>query len=1164
MNVNLCQYRARVGGYYGTAYKLSSNQLDTKDMGNLLAFFILINGGIGCLPLALFFHFYTFLFDATPTSSSFECPSNKYNSHRLPKAYPDLSVIKIVFMIILLMLISGDIHPNPGPITSDQSISIVHNNICSLANKTIFIEAELNKFDVITLSETWLHHGIANESILLHGYQPPIRRDRNGHGGVAIYVKEHLVCIPRPDLEVTDLEAVWVEIKTNQESFLVGSFYKPPSARIGYWDLIDESISKAGNTPHKVFILGDFNTDKNSDNPNDIMNYRYLSRIMYINNLVQLINQPTRYTNNSAREIDLILTTCPDIVKASGVLPEINSDHCCVFMDIKCNNPKNNLHKRTIYCYDKLDCQKFKDTLLDIDWNGIITQESIDAAANLFTETLFNSANDCMPSKTVIFKDNDAPWMTEEIRKLIEKKERIHTFAKRLNSLWCWNLFKFLRNRLTSLIRKRKEDHMQGMEDRINAPSGFGSKDWWKLLNRFTSRKGISQSNIPPIQIGNEIVYSNLQKSEAFNNYFLNQSRIDNPDDDVPHITYSEHVAPDLLITTSMVRNAIVNLDPNKAVGPDGIHNKILKNAANIISEPLAKLFNRSIEENIFPAIWKKANVTPVFKKGEKHLCGNYRPISLLSCVGKLMERCVHGHILNFLTENSILTVSQSGFIPKDSTTFQLLTIYDDFCKALDEKTTTQAVFFDISKAFDRVWHNGLIRKLYATGIRGPLLYWLRNYLTNRHQAVVIKGEKSSYEVVPAGVPQGSVLGPLLFLIYINDIVTEIESQIKLFADDTSIYLSLNDVQRRTEILNSDMKKINYWARKWKVDFNPRKTELITLSNNREPELGQLSFGDVTLNSRPEHKHLGVILQNNCKWDQQINYIISKARLQVACLRSYKYKLSRKTLEIMYKSYILPHFDYADTVWDNCTNLLADELEKLNLDAIRTIIGAVRGTSHIKLYTESGILPLKERRRRHKLILFYKMTRQMTPNYITSCLPPLVSDINPYHRRNPLQRYGPRCRTELYKQSFFPSTVDLWNALPDFIKLSSSLAQFKRYLSKDDVTVPPYFYSTNRSSEIIHCKLRLEISDLNSDLFKRHLTDDMSCMCGSPVENAHHFLIDCPLMNHVRLTTIHQIPNLTLISSNKLLHGDTEISFQENKEMFEKIQEFISLSGRFP
>ena len=368
----------------------------------------------------------------------------------------------------------------------------------------------------------------------------------------------------------------------------------------------------------------------------------------------------------------------------------------------------------------------------------------------------------------------------------------------------------------------------------------------------------------------------------------------------------------------------------------------------------------------------------------------------------------------------------------------------------------------------------------------------------------------------------------------------------------------------RTEILNSDMKKITDWSIKWKVDFNPGKTELITLSSKRDPETDLLKFGNVELVPKSEHKHLGVTIQDDCKWDEHIYQIISNVRLHVACLRSFKYKLSRRTLEIMYKSYILPHFDYADTVWDNCTQQLSDELEKLNLDAIRTIIGAVRGTSHYKLYNESGILPLAERRRRHKLILFFKMTKNMTPNYFTHYLPPLVSDTNPYHHRNPLERNPPRSRTVLYQKSFFPSSIELWNNLPDFIKTSSSIAQFKRYLSENDVTVPPFYYSTNRKAEIIHCKLRLEISDLNSDLYKRHLTGDMSCLCGSPIENAQHYLIECPFFDQYRLTTINLIPHYPHVPTKHLINGSLENSIQENQEIFEKVQEFIILSGRFP
>ena len=266
----------------------------------------------------------------------------------------------------------------------------------------------------------------------------------------------------------------------------------------------------------------------------------------------------------------------------------------------------------------------------------------------------------------------------------------------------------------------------------------------------------------------------------------------------------------------------------------------------------------------------------------------------------------------------------------------------------------------------------------------------------------------------------------------------------------------------------------------------------------------------------------------------------------------------------MYKSFILPHFDYSDAVWDNCTNELSEQLEQLNLDAIRTVIGAVRGTSHQKLYEESGFIPLKERRSRHKLIIFYKMVNGLAPKHLTDCLPPLVSISNPYHIRNPLERKIPPCRLEFSKRSFFPSTTVEWNALPDSFKLANSLSQFKRFLKLKDVVVPRLYYNDkNRFVEIIHCKIRLEISDLNNHLFKRHLRNDSVCACGYKTENTKHYFFDCPLYIPARTSTIHTIPNLRSLTIKALTHGDNSKTFADNSFFFKKVQEFIVLSNRF-
>ena len=474
------------------------------------------------------------------------------------------------------------------------------------------------------------------------------------------------------------------------------------------------------------------------------------------------------------------------------------------------------------------------------------------------------------------------------------------------------------------------------------------------------------------------------------NDYFIQQSTLDNPNENTPNVEYTDSEFTDIILTHADVHSVIIFLDNSKATGPDMIHNKLLIATADIITEPLTILFNRCLNEGIFPNIWKFAHVTPLHKKGPENLCNNYRPISLLSCVGKVLERCVHSRVLNYLKVNEIITQSQSGFMPGDSTVNQLTSIYHDLCTSFDFFLST------FPKPSIECGTRDYKKKIEAVGIRGNLALWFQNYLQIRKQAVVIKGKKSEYKTVPSGVPQGSVLGPLLLLIYINDITKNIESVIKTFADDTSVSLALKDPDRRAAILNSDFEKINSWAKRWKVSFNEEKTELLTFKKDNLP-VYPLSFGNIVLEDKECHKHLGLTFQSNCKWEKHINSIIRKVTLLISCLRSFKYKLCQKALDTMYKSFILPQFDYADIVWDNCSGTLSNMLENLHLEAIRIILGAVRGTSHEKLYKESGFFTLKERRKRHKLLMFHKMINHQCPGYLSNLVPPLVSTTNPYH-----------------------------------------------------------------------------------------------------------------------------------------------------------------------
>ena len=278
--------------------------------------------------------------------------------------------------------------------------------------------------------------------------------------------------------------------------------------------------------------------------------------------------------------------------------------------------------------------------------------------------------------------------------------------------------------------------------------------------------------------------------------------------------------------------------------------------------------------------------------------------------------------------------------------------------------------------------------------------------------------------------------------------------------------LALNDPSRRAAILNSDLEKINSWAKQWKVSFNEEKTELLTFKKDNHP-VYSLSFGNIVLEDKECHKHLSLIFQIKCKWEKHINSLIRKVPLLISCLRSFKYKLSRKAVETMYKSFVLPQFDYAGIVWDNCSGTQSNMLENLDLEAIRIIVGAVKGTSHEKLYEESRFCTLKERRKRHKLLMFYKMINYQCSEYLSNLVPPLVSTTNPYYRRRPYERVIPAHKTDLYANSFIPSTIQLWNTLPQTIQANPSISLLKKYLSTNGTMVPIYYYFGPRKEQAL-------------------------------------------------------------------------------------------------
>ena len=488
----------------------------------------------------------------------------------------------------------------------------------------------------------------------------------------------------------------------------------------------------------------------------------------------------------------------------------------------------------------------------------------------------------------------------------------------------------------------------------------------------------------------------------------------------------------------------------------------------------------------------------------------------------------------------------------------------------MDDKYSIQFVFFDLSKAFDRVWHEGLIYKLRLFGINGSLLAWFQNYLSDRQQRVVLGGKLSAWKPISAGVPQGSVLGPLLFLIFIDDLAKLIQSSKKLFADDTSIYRILK-IEHDFRVLCHDFNNIAGWETNSAQKFNRDKTESLLITLKRDEPLAQqqqLIFKNQPIKKVEHHKHLGVTFSSNAVWYEHILTICKTASQRIDMMRGLKYKLTRKALQVIYFSFVRPVFEYADVVWGHAPRhqIYYDLLEKLQLEAARIVTGTNRSMSRVKLYEETSWEPLSIRREKHRLILFYKMVNGMAPSHLANLLPGVRH--SRYNLRNLNNLNQPFCRTETYRQSFIPATTKDWNSLPQNITSAATLGIFKLRLDKHYRTskVPPYYYLGCRNINALLACIRNGVSRLNDDLFRNHVADNPYCRCGDARETAIHYLFECPLYvleRNTLLTEIFSIGQHVHLNINTLLKGDSELSVANNEQLYNAVSEYLISSGRF-
>ena len=694
---------------------------------------------------------------------------------------------------------------------------------------------------------------------------------------------------------------------------------------------------------------------------------------------------------------------------------------------------------------------------------------------------------------------------------------------------------------------------------------------YWKLLRYIVKNSGYT-SHIPPLKQNinddSPTLFSDLEKAEKLNAYFESISHLNDDNAQLPEfpLRSNEHL-DEILVNKQEISDVIKCIPLNKASGPDRVSHTLLKKTADTVSQALCLLFNMSLQSGVYPDMWKSANVMPLFKKGDSSVVSNYRPISLISCIGKLFERVVYKHLYNYFHVNKLLYKYQSGFQAGHSTVHQLIELYHQICKSLDNKEKYCMIFCDVSKAFDRVWHKGLILKLEMYAIRGKLLQWISSNITHRNQQVFVNGAKSKPRYLTAGVPQGSVLGPFLFVVYVNDIADKLDCITRLFADDTSLGKSLKNIKVIETSLNANLNTLCNWSKDWLISYNPDKTEAVVFSTMTEIEELRLYFDGKQINLVNNHRHLGIIFESNGKWSCHIDHIVNSCSKMISSMRKLKYLLNRNTLNKIYKMFIRPHFEYACELWDGCTIEQIEKLEKLQLEAARIVTGLPKYTSRQILYYETGWETLEERRKRRKLCLFYKIQNNLAPAYLQDITPDNVGTKSSYALRNVNNIIVPSARLKHSYDSFLPSTIRLWNDIPEAERNRPSLQSFKSYLQCEQPSAPPYYSFGIRKFNIIHTKLRYMASQLNYDLYRYNLKDSAVCFCGNACENVYHFIFDCNRYIKQREVLCMNLKRFvkgdSSLTLSLLLYGSPDLTIQQNEYIFKCVQAYICQTKRF-
>ena len=1174
MGIDLVTWRARIGLNSAFNFKMCN----LHKIQSYMHFFL----SIICMIKLLFNNI-----DISKIRSKFICLTLPY-----------LFLYLNYWWLINVIICCGDIELNPGP------LKFCHWNLNSMCTENFSRKTLIESFnvdsdyDIIAISESALHDSIDNEQISIAGYEI-LRRDiplNTTHGGILVYHKDTLAVKERPDIEFNENQLI-MEITIEKKKIIVSVNYRRHHHDVeelhNYKDNLKKTLKCIQHEdPFCSLHLGDFNSHQKQwwGGDTDDMQGDLLNDIIASENLFQLVKEPTHITGSSLSCIDLVITDQPNLINNCAIMPSLHTrcHHQINHVELNIKNPPPPSYIRRIWHYQRAKENLIKKAITSFNWErelGKLTDRP-NEQAKFFSETLLNIFSNFIPNQYKTIKPRDPPWFSKNIKIAYRKYQRTYKKFKKRDNLENPEIT-FQKKIYTDMVLEAKGKYLSSEASKL-MDQKTTRKSYWTILKKFINSSKMPR--IPPLLIQNTYITDFQDKSKYFNEHFANQCSVLETGSQLPNLTlHTDKTLNDVLFHKSDLFDVIKNLDPSKAHGWDEISIKMIKLGDTAIIDPLFVIFKNCIAKGIFPEIWKRANVIPIHKKSKKDLLKNYRPISLLPIFGKIFERIIFKSLYSYLIDNKLISSKQSGFIKGDSTINQLLSITDMINSSFDcdIPKEVRSVFLDISKAFDKVWHPGLLFKLKQNGIGGDMFNILHNFLSDRKQRVNLNGKVSTWKHIDAGVPQGSVLGPILFLIYINDLISGLKSDARVFADDSSLFVVVDDPITAHQILQDDLNHIENWARQWRFEFNPDPIkppiELIFSTKIKPQVHPTLYFHNIALIGVEEHKHLGLILDKKLTFNSHIKECVSKAKRSIGALKISSRYLPTSALDKVYKSYIRPKLEYGDIIYHKtayqgeelkplCNLNLPKNMEKLEsvqYQAALVVSGTWQGTSKIKLYNLLGWEFLSHRRWFRQQTLFYKIVTGLTPQYLASNIKvssrlknksPIIHNVN--------------ARTKRYLSTFFPSSIHSWNVvLSAGERNSNNIQQFK---SSIKIKIRPsktdnFGIDSKKRLKYLN-QLRVGLSSLKMHKYRHKFSDteDAQCPYKDGVESNFHFLLECKNFypeRKILFNTIFKATKINLLVSHHdkekfLLYGDPALGTELNKKILEATIAYIEATGR--